>query len=80
MGYTLILHIQNSEPIVGECDELPEKTDTLVQLRNPRKLDGRELHYLAENSIMLFWPVDNLNFIEVVASSADEEIIGFVRE
>lgn len=80
MGYTLILHIQNSEPIVGECDELPAKADTLVQLRNPRKQDGRDLHYLAENSIMVFWPVGNLNFIEVVASPADEEVIAFVRE
>lgn len=80
MAYTLILHIQNSEPIVGESDELPKSSDTLVQLRNPRRQDGRDLHYLADNSIMLFWPVASLNFIEVVASPADEEVIGFVRE
>jgi hypothetical protein len=80
VAHTLILHVENSEPIVGESDELPSVGDTLVQIRNPRRQDGRDLHYLAENSVMLYWPVHKLNFIEVVASSADEEVIGFVRE
>jgi hypothetical protein len=80
MAHTLILHIENSEAIMGEADELPAVGDSLVLIRNPRRHDGRELHYLAENSIMLYWPVEKLNFIEVVASSTDEEIVGFVRE
>jgi len=80
VAHTLILHVENSEPIVGETDELPSTGDMLVQIRNPRRQDGRDLHYLAENSVMLFWPVNKLNFIEVIASAADEEIIGFVRE
>ena len=78
--HTLILHIENSEAIMGEADELPSLADTLVQIRNPRRHDGKDLHYLAENSIMVYWPIEKLNFIEVVASTADEEIIGFVRE
>jgi hypothetical protein len=60
VAHTLILHVENSEPIVGESDELPSAGDTLVQLRNPRRQDGRDLHYLAENSVMLYWPVHKL--------------------
>jgi hypothetical protein len=80
MAHTLILHIENSEAIMGESDELPAVGDSPVLIRNPRRHDGRELHYLAENSVMLYWPIEKLNFIEVVASSTDEEIVGFVRE
>ena len=80
VAHTLVLHAESSEPIVGESEELPSAGDTLVQIRNPRHQDGRDLHYLADNSAMLYWPVHKLNFIELIASSADEEIIGFVRE
>lgn len=80
MTHTLILHVENSEPIIGETDELPSTGDHLVQIRNPRRHDGRDLHYLADNAVILYWPVEKLNFIEVIASAADEEIIGFVRE
>jgi hypothetical protein len=80
MAHTLILHLQGAEAIMGEADELPALGDKLVLIRNPRRHDGKELHYLAENSIMVYWPIDRLNFIEVVTSAEEEEIIGFVRE
>lgn len=80
MAYTLVLHLLNSDPIVGEVDELPSPADTLIQLKNPRKMDGKDLHYLAENVITVYWPVDRLNFIEVLGEGKDEQIIGFVRE
>jgi hypothetical protein len=49
-------------------------------VRNPRRLDGKDIHYLAENVVTVIWPIDKLNFIEVLASEEEEEIISFVRE
>jgi len=80
LTYTLILHIINADPVVGEVEELPEPSDSLVVINNPRMRDGKDVPYLAENVVTVFWPVDKLNFIEVMASKDEEEIIGFVRE
>ncbi|HWQ84058.1 MAG TPA: hypothetical protein VN363_05795 [Anaerolineales bacterium] len=80
MSYTLILHVMNEEPIVGEVENLPDKADNLVMVRNPRRLDGKDLPYLADNVTSVYWPVSRLNFIEIISGREEEEIIGFVRE
>lgn len=80
MAYTLILHIQNSDPVVGEVEELPPLSATMVAVKNPRRVDGKDLQYLAEGVVTVYWPLDKLNYIEVVSGEEDEEIIGFVRE
>lgn len=80
MPYTLVLHLNNTDPVVGETDELPTSTDTMILIKNPRRLDGKDVHYLAENVITVYWPVDRLSFIEVLSEGEEEQIIGFVRE
>ncbi len=80
MPYTIVLHIINSEPVMGETEQLPSPSDTMVMINNPRMIDGKELHYLAENVASVYWPVERLNFIEVLHSEVEEPIIGFVRE
>ena len=76
----IILHVSGEEPIIGEVEELPEVSDTMVKLSHPRKLDGKDLPYLAENVSIVYWPLHRLNFIEIVPGHDEEEIIGFVRE
>lgn len=80
MTYTLILHIPNADPVVGECEELPTPTDNMVIITNPRTRDGKDIHYMADNVVTVYWPIDKINFIEVMAGKEEEEIIGFVRE
>ncbi len=46
MSYTVILHLSGDVPVVGEIDELPKPSDTLMILSNPRQRDGKDLHYL----------------------------------
>lgn len=80
MSITLILHIQNEEPVVGEVEELPSSTDSIIVINNPRKRDGKNLPYLDDNVVTVVWPIVRLNYIEVLAGEEEEEIIGFVRE
>jgi len=61
-------------------EEIPTPTDNLVVIRNPRRMDGKDLHFLNENVVTVIWPVERLNFIEVLSGEEQEEIIGFVRE
>ncbi len=80
MPYTIILHPTGEEPIIGEVDELPKATDQSITITSPRRLDGKELHYLTENVLTVLFPMQRINFVEILPSKADEEIIGFVRE
>lgn len=79
MSVTLIVHIQNSDPVVGESEEIPSTSDTMVHLKNPRRPDGKDLSYIADNVLSVFWPVERINFIEVMGEE-EEKIIGFYRE
>lgn len=77
---SVILHINNEDAVMGEMDELPQKTDTLILVKNPRRKDGKDLPYLESNVTSVFWPVHRISFIEIVPGIKDEEIISFVRE
>jgi hypothetical protein len=76
----IILHMLNEDPVVGDIETLPQKTDTLIYIKNPRRRDGKDLPYLEPNVNTAAWPVNRLSFIEVLPGSEEEEIISFVRE
>jgi hypothetical protein len=77
---SVILHIQNEDPVVGELDHLPEKSDTVIIIKNPRRRDGKELHYLEDGVNLVIWPLSRINFVEIMPGEDDEEIITHVRE
>ena len=60
MTITAIVHIQGEEPVVGEIDDVPTPIDVSLKISNPRKLDGKDLHYLAENVVTVIWPISRL--------------------
>lgn len=80
MPTTVIVHIANEEPIVGEVEELPVPSDSLLVLHNPRQRTGKDLHFLAAHVTVVIWPWLRINFVEIMPSATEEEIIGFVRE
>jgi hypothetical protein len=80
MAHTVVLHISGEPSIVGEVDELPKPTDTLVTVTNPRLRDGKDIHYLEHNVVRVIWPVDKITLIEVLENAEEENLIGFVRE
>lgn len=80
MAYTVLVHILNSDPIMGEVDELPAPNDTMIVISNPRKADGKDIHYIDVNATKVYWPIERINFVEVLGADQEEEIIGFVRE
>lgn len=80
MAIEVLLHIKNSEPVLAEVEELPTTQDTMVKVNNPRMRDGKDLHFIAENVVTVFWPIDQISFIEILQSAAEDQVIGFVRE
>jgi hypothetical protein len=80
MAISIILHISNEEPLIGEIEELPTPSDSLLVVMNPRKRDGKDLHFLAANVSHVIWPWNKINFVEIMPGDDDEKVIGFVRE
>ena len=80
MSYSVILHLAGEPSILGEVEELPKPTDTLIVVSNPRLRDGKDLHYLEHNVVKVMWPVDKITLIEILESEDEEHLIGFVRE
>ena len=80
MAHAVILHISGEASILGEIEELPKLTDTIVIVSNPRLRDGKDIHYLEQNVVKVIWPMTQINLIEVLESQEEENLIGFVRE
>ncbi len=80
MPISVLLHISGEEAVVGEIEELPGPNDTTITLNNPRRRDDKELSYIAETVVSVIWPMHRVNFIEVLPTREEEELIGFVRE
>ena len=80
MAYTVIVHLSGEASIVGEIDELPKNTDTIITIGNPRLRDGKDVHYIEPNVTKVIWPFSKISFIELLESSEEEDLIGFVRE
>ena len=80
MPHSIILHVSGEPSIIGEVDELPKLTDTLIIVSNPRLKDGKDLHYLESNVVKVIWPIDKISLIEIMGAEDEEQIIGFVRE
>ncbi len=77
---TVIIHVQNEDPVVGEMDALPGSNDLLIIVKNPRRRDGKDLHYIDASVQTVIWPTSKINFIEVLPAGEDEEIISQVRD
>jgi hypothetical protein len=77
---SVVIHIANEDPIMGEISELPDPSDQSVLVKNPRRRDGKDLHYLQANVTEVIWPMSRIAFIEVLPSGEEEQIIGFVRD
>lgn len=80
MAYSIILHVSGESAIVGEIEELPKNTDTIITVSNPRLRDGKDIHYIEPNVVKVIWPLTRVTLIEVLESEEEENLIGFVRE
>jgi hypothetical protein len=80
MAYSVILHISGQPSIVGEVEELPKLTDTIIMVNNPRLRDGKDIHFLEQNVVKVIWPMTQITLIEVLENTEEENLIGFVRE
>ena len=77
---SVIAHITNEEPMVGEIEEMPDKTSQLIILQNPRRKDGQDIHFIDEEVTTIVIPLHRITIIQIMPSASSDEIIGFARE
>jgi hypothetical protein len=70
---SLLLHIQNSEPIKVDVDEMPSPSDSVIVGKNPRERSDKELTIFDEGVVTVIFPIWRINYIQVLPS-VDEEI------
>ena len=80
MTHTLLFHLHNDDPIVGEVDELPGRNDQLITINNPRRRDGKDVHYLEASVVTIILPVVRITFIELIPNKMEDEIVSFVKD
>lgn len=78
--HSIIIHIQNEDPVLGEIDALPTSADTLLTVKNPRRRDGKDVHYIDGSVTTVIWPLTRITFVEVLPGEEEEDIISFIRE
>ena len=77
---TVYVHMVGEDPIVGEVDEMPQRSDMILPLKNPRRKDGKDIIYLEQNVTQVIIPIHRITLLEVLPGAEEDEIISFVRE
>ncbi|GAB4482051.1 MAG: hypothetical protein OHK0031_04430 [Anaerolineales bacterium] len=77
---SVLIHIANEDPVLGEVEQLPGNTDTSILVKNPRRRDGKDLMFLLANVTQVIWPIARINFIEILPGEDEEELVSFIRE
>lgn len=78
--HTVLIHVTNEEPVLAEVEELPSPTDQVIYCMNPRRRDGKDLHYVLAEVQTVIFPWWRVNFVEVMPSGEEEEIVAFYRD
>lgn len=80
MAYEVIVHLHNEDPILADMDSLPNPSDQCVFISNPRRRDGRSVHYVTEGASSFIFPWSRITFIEIMRSEEDKEVVEFFRD
>lgn len=81
MPYEVLVHLLNEDPILAEVEDLPTASDNCVYLSNPRRRDGKPVHYLDREAVQFIFPWTRITFIEVMPSEEhDEQLVEFFRD
>lgn len=80
MPVTVMVHLTGEDPVIGEVDDLPAPTDVNITINNPRRRDGKDLAYLQSNVVTVLWPLHRVNFVEIMPTAEEEQLIGPIRE
>lgn len=80
MATTILLHLTDESPIVGEIEHLPSAEDLYLGVSNPRAKDGKDLSMIDPDVVMVYWPIHGITYLELLPSADEEPLMSFIRE
>ena len=80
MAISLLLHVSNDEPLIVEVDEMPSSSATCVVGLHPRRRDNKDITYILPDVTTVIFPMWRINFIEVLPTGDEDEVISLIRE
>ena len=80
MSLEVIIHLHNEDPVLAEVESLPDPTHQFLYVTNPRRRDGRSLHYVTEGATSFIFPWTRITFVEIMEAEAAKEVVEFFRE
>lgn len=80
MAYSLLIHIVGEPAMLCDADQLPTPTDSILTVTNLRTREGKDIATIDANATHFIFPWTRVNFIEVLGTGEEEEIVGFVRD
>lgn len=80
MSLEVVVHVLNEDPILAEIETMPDPKDQALILTNPRRRDGRPLHYVTEGAMAFIFPWTRISFVEVMEAEEAKEVVEFFRE
>jgi hypothetical protein len=70
---TLLVHVNNAEPVKIDVDEMPKPTDSAIIGRNPRDRTDREVNWIDDGVTTVMFPWWRISFVEVMPTAAEAE-------
>ncbi|HEY4722850.1 MAG TPA: hypothetical protein VII92_13435 [Anaerolineae bacterium] len=80
MSYTLLIHLIGEAALMCEAEQLPNPSDSTITVTHLRQRDGKEVSMVDSNATSFIFPWSRVNFIEILGSEEEEEIVGFARD
>jgi hypothetical protein len=80
MVHRIQVHIAGDDPVVIEVEDLPNPSDQFVMGMNPQRRDGKEVSYILREVNQVIFPWWRINFVQILPSEDEEEVMTFVRE
>jgi hypothetical protein len=81
MAQTVIVHLVNEDPILVEVEDLENLDGPVLECMNPRRRDGKQLHYIDPEATSFLFPWHRISFIELMPSEMERgEVVEFFRD
>jgi hypothetical protein len=81
VSITVIIHILNSDAILGEIAEIPDPSSNYIAFTNVRTRDGKAVVYIDREATRILIPWNRISFLETLPSEGDlEEVESFFRD
>lgn len=69
---TLLVHINNAEPVKIDVEEMPNLNDTLIIGKNPRDRAEKDVPWIEDGVTTVMFPLWRITFLEILPSPEDE--------